>query len=546
VDPAILDERLQPAETMDLLSHVPADDAAEVPLAAAGRGTAATFTRNSALSVVRLLVSTAVALILPAYLTHTLPVKTYSAWVLILQMSAYVGYLDFGVQTGIAKYVAEYEARGDSAGAGMRASAGLAIMCVTSMLGALLTLFLAWRVPQLFREMPDAMHRDVRISLVLVGISLSFGLLCSTFSAVFLGLQRYAVPMILALVNRILFTAAVMSAVFFHQSLAVMGALVAMVNVATGVLQFGAWRRLAGTVRLSLRGLDYPVLRKMVAYCSALAVWTLAMLFVSGLDVTIVGRYDFGQTAFYAVATMPTNFMISLMGAALAPLLPTASAMSVDRESKEMGDLLSRATRYSTILLLLCGLPLLVGGPWLLRMWVGPGYAAQTSVYLRVLVLANLVRNLCLPYAGMLLATGRQRVAIAGATAEALVNLGTSVYLVQRIGAIGVAYGTLLGAFVSVGMHFALSMHYTSSTFSVSRMRLFLGGVVRPLIIAIPSLLLVRLWWSRSPPTMLLEIWPVWAVSTLLLAWYGTLDVEERGRVTGTVEAQVKRLTRYN
>ena len=189
------------------------------------------------------------------------------------------------------------------------------------------------------------------------------------------------------------------------------------------------------------------------------------MLCVSGLDVTIVGHYDYGQTAFYATAVLPTNFMLSIMGAALAPLLPTASALSVHRTPAEMGRLLARITRYSTVLLLFVGLPLLVGGYILLRLWVGPVYALHAVGYLRVLLLANIVRNLCLPYSSMLVATNRQRVAIFGAGAEAIVNLAASLYLVRHIGAIGVAYGTLIGSFVSVGMHFAVSMHYTRPTF---------------------------------------------------------------------------------
>src|ERR1700743_946005 len=119
-----------------------------VTVAERPRSVAGTLMRNSAISVARLVVTALVALLLPAYLTHKLPITTYSAWVLVLQMSAYVAYLDFGVQSGVSKFVAEYEAKGDTAGANMRVSAGLAIMLSASILGVLLTLVLAWRVPQ--------------------------------------------------------------------------------------------------------------------------------------------------------------------------------------------------------------------------------------------------------------------------------------------------------------------------------------------------------------------------------------------------------------
>ena len=516
----------------------PSSAAFEEPsLPAQAPGTAGTFAKNSIISVGRLFVSTAVALLLPAYLTHRLPVKTYSAWILVMQMSAYVGYLDFGVQSGIAKYVAEYEARNDTAGASMRASAGLVLMVGASVLGMLLTLILAWQVPALFREMPSALYRDVRISLVLVGASLSFGLVCSICSAIFLGLQRFSVPMALAVVNRVLFTVAVFTAVYFQSGLAWMGVAVAGVNVIGGFLQVAAWRRMANKISLSLRAVDGEVLKKMFVYCSSLAVWTAGMLCVSGLDVTIVGRYDFTQTAFYSVATMPTNFLLAIVGAALGPLMPAASAMSVHRTSLQMGQMLARVTRYCSTLLVLAGLPLLVGGYWILRLWVGPGYATHTIGFLRVLVIANVIRNLCLPYSSMLVATEKQKVAIVGASAEALVNLGSSLYLVQRLGAVGVAYGTLIGSLVSVGMHFAVSMRYTQGNFSVSRLRLFADGMLRPLAIAIPTLALYRRWWQDSGPDISIPLWLLWAVSTLSIAWLTSLDSADRSRLLAHVRS---------
>ena len=517
------------------------------PLGEAGKqpGFARRFTRNAAASVGRLLVTALVALVLPAYLTHKLPIKTYSAWVLILQMSAYVTYLDFGVQSGVAKFVAEYDARGDAAGANQRASAGLAIMLATSIVGVLMTLVLAWQVPRFFSEMPIELYRDVRISLVLVGVSISFGLFCSVFSAIFLGLQQYRVPMAIAILNRVLFSAVVCFSVFKQSSLAVMGAAVATVNILTGLLQIVAWRKLARGIRATLFGLHYDVFKKMLAYCSVLAIWSAGMLCVNGLDVTIVGKYDFNQTGFYSIATLPTSFFIAILGAALGPFLPTSSAMSTHRTPRQMGDILTRTTRYSTILVLLTGLPLLVGVYPILRLWVGANYALHTMGYLRVLVLANIVRSLCAPYATMLVATESQRVAIAGATAEAIVNVGSSIFLARHLGAIGVAYGTVLGSFVSVFMHFALSMHYAYPKLSVSRTRLFLNGMLRPAVIAIPSILLFPLWRLSGRAAFNLVIWLLWASTTMLFAWFGALTEEERKRLIRLTKDRMKLATNY-
>jgi O-antigen/teichoic acid export membrane protein len=491
-------------------------------------GFAATISKNIVASLARVLAVALVALVLPAYLTHHLPVTTYAAWVLILQLGAYVSYLDLGIQTGVSKFVAEYDAKGDEAGTGRHASAGFALMILAGILGLVLTLILAWQVPHLFRTMPANLYHDVRISVILVGSSLSFGLVCAVYSAVFLGLQRYWVPMTIAIVNRASFAAIVLAVVALHGSLAAMGIAVAFVNIVTGLSQVVAWRKKASHVRISIGFVDSGVLMTVARYCSLLSIGTVAMLCITGLDVTIVGHYDYVQTAYYSIATLPTSFALSIIGSMMGPLMPASSAMSTRRSASEMGDLLARVTRYTTAILLLTGLPLMVCGFPILRLWVGPVYALHTLQYLRILVFANVIRNLCLPYATMICATGRQAAATASAVSEGAVNLGSSIYLASRFGAIGVALGTVLGSLVSVSLHFVISMHFTQQTLAISRSRLFLKGLLQPAIIALPSLALLPLWWTPSRMTLSPQLSIVWGISTLAFAWFSGLNRKER------------------
>ena len=494
-------------------------------------GFAATISRNIVASLARVAAISLVALVLPAYLTHHLPVQTYAAWILILQLAAYVSYLDLGIQTGVSKFVAEFDARGDLLGAGRYASAGGVLMTLTGMLGLVLSLILAWQVPRLFATMPASFYHDVRISLILVGGSLSFGLVCSVCSAIFLGLQRYRIPMTINVVNRASFAAVILAVVALHGNLALMGVGAAAVNVVTGGLQVFAWRKKAPQIRLSTTLVEFRVLKNVATFCTYQSIWTVGMLCVTGLDVTIVGHYDYLQTAYYAIATMPTSFVVLIVSSILGPLMPASSALSTQRSPAEMGDILARITRYGAMVLLLTGLPLIVCGLPILRLWVGDSYALHTVQYLRILVLANVIRSLCQPYATMVSATGRQRAATAAAVCEALVNLGSSIYLASRFGAIGVALGTLIGSFVSVALHFAITMHYTRSTLAISRSRLLLKGFLRPAVISLPSLAMIPLWWSSSV-ALGLPLATIWGVSTLLIAWFGGLDREERRRLT--------------
>ena len=65
---------------------------------------------GSASNILRVTLSLLVSLVLPPFLVHRMSTAEYSAWVLILQVSAYVGLLDLGLQTAVGKFVAEYHA----------------------------------------------------------------------------------------------------------------------------------------------------------------------------------------------------------------------------------------------------------------------------------------------------------------------------------------------------------------------------------------------------------------------------------------------------
>src|ERR1700733_3114726 len=156
-------------------------------------GNAQRFARNAGVSAARICVNSLISILLPAYLSKHLPLKTYAAWILVMQISAYVTVMDFGVQSAIAKFIAEYEAKGDHVGSGRCASTGVVIMAAAGVLAIAATACLACYVPQLFHEMPSDLYPGVRISIILIGSSLSLGLGVSAFGAVFSVLQQYRV-----------------------------------------------------------------------------------------------------------------------------------------------------------------------------------------------------------------------------------------------------------------------------------------------------------------------------------------------------------------
>lgn len=503
-------------------------ESAEETLRTTARSQTHTYMRNAVAGVARIFANALVAVALPSYLAHRLPVNTYSAWLLVIQLSAYISYLDVGVQTGVSKYIAEYMQRLDERGCSMAATAGFRILLTSAVLGLLAIPALAWALPHIFHSIPSALILDTRSGFVLIGLSLVASLACSIFPAIFLGLQRYEVPSTLAILNKLLYGVAVCVAVKLHGSMFAMGLTVAAINVATAIAQILVWRRAVPWVHVNVSLAGSDVLSRMLRYCSALTIWSAGMLCVGGLDLVLVGHYDFANTAFYAVAAAPSTFVIVLLSAVLGPLLPAVSALSVNSSPSRIGELLLSVTRYSVILLTLVGLPLVIWGGSILRLWVGPEYASHSLPLLRILIIANLIRNLLGPYSTFVIALGRQRVATVSPMTEAVLNLVSSILLARHFGAVGVAYGTLIGAIAGIAVHLTLSMRYTSLQIAVKRSSFITRGLLRPLILLLPcSLLLV----TSSENLRDLRWIAAYFVSSLALLWFLCLDSIEHSRI---------------
>ncbi|MHB1744720.1 MAG: MATE family efflux transporter, partial [Acidobacteriaceae bacterium] len=365
------------------------------------------------------------------------------------------------------------------------------------------------------------------LGILLVGGATALALPTTALASSFQGVQRYNVPMAIGGGSQLLSAVAIVTAVFLHASLVVMGACVAAITLAAGLVQVAAWRRYLSHVKISAARVTRQMTRVILAYCAAMSIFSFGTLLVSGLDTIIVGHFDFKATGFYAVAASLTNFVILTAGAVFGPLLPAASDLAARGDHAALASLTLRSTRFCAILLVLTGLPILLYGYPILSLWVGADYARHSILLLEILAIANMVRLCMLPYFSIVAGNGLQRYAWIAAIGEAVVNFGLSIALASRFGAVGVALGTLVGGFVSVGLHFFYTMRYTRNAIPVLRAEFLRRGLSRPLSCAAP--LFAFFFFSRGNPAVYGFLPPAFVVLlTAILLWTVGLTGSDR------------------
>lgn len=170
--------------------------------------------------------------------------------------------------------------------------------------------------------------------------------------------------------------------------------------------------------------------------------------------------------------------------------MPHAATLQARENRKELGSLLISSTRLGTLLLLATGLPLIVFAFETLKVWIGPNIADSGESILAILIIANMVRLIGVPYSSILVGTGQQKLVIVSPVLEGITNLLASIILGLKFGAIGVAYGTLAGSIVGILGQIFYNLNRTQYSIEASWQEFLVRGIALPSLCGVPVYIL--------------------------------------------------------
>lgn len=487
-----------------------------------------TVLKNAFANVVRGGTIALTAIVVPPFLTRAMSSEKYGAWALLLQISAYIAYLDFGLQTAVGRFVAHTNERGDSDERDRVVSTSVALLAASGALGLIGSLVVSGLLPDIFPRIPSNLLSDIRLGFLLVTASLAIGLPATAINGIFVGLQRNEVPAAFTGGSKVLGAILIVLVARRGGSLSQMGAAMAAVNTAFFLLEYLIYRRLAPEIRISSRLVSMATVRKLYDYCLSLTLWSVAAVLVGGLNITLVGMLEFPSVAFFAVAVSAITFLAGLQNAVFTAMISPAAVLHARGEGGSLGQLVVTTTRYGMFLLLLAGLPLIFATHSLLSPWVGPLYAARAAFLLQVLSVATIIRLSATPYVMALIGTGQQRLVLISPLLEGASNLLVSVVAGYYYGAVGVALGTLVGGVIGVLAHYVYNMPRTTEIRFTLR-EYCRDGLLRPLVCAVPFVALAVV----IPSVGGLARWSavgIAFIATLLAIWrWGLVKGEREG-----------------
>jgi len=391
--------------------------------------------------------SLAIGFFLMPFVLHTLGDSAYGTWVFITAIASNAGLLYLGFGDTIGRYVAQYQSRREWDRLNEVVTLIVTIYSSMALLALAVAALLALFAPSLHDWTRTELF-EVRIVILLLGLTVATGLAGSAFGGVLVGMRRFDVERGIAFAGDLLRLALLVLFLKRESGLIIIAAVfLAMTIVDNLAIVWWAFR-LVPQLSIRPRYLKWSVLRECLHFSGFALLNSIAYQLIYATDTVVIG------CVFGAAAVVPYQIALRLCQMLRQPItkiaeicMPTAGALHAQSDRGTLQRMVVKAMGVSFLLAAGLFTGIYFFGDQLIASWVGDEYA-DSQLLLLVLFGGQLI---ALPV-GVLRSTLFGMGAVRGPAlvylAEAVCNVVLSLILCQPLGVFGVALGTVIPIFV--------------------------------------------------------------------------------------------------
>jgi O-antigen/teichoic acid export membrane protein len=381
---------------------------------------------------------------------------------LLALMWAIVGYfstLDLGLGRATTRFVAEALGRDDGRRAREVAGFTAAGQTLLGVIGAgLLAVATPWLVSGLLRVPPELRHEAER-AFRWLALSVPFVVLSLNLRATLEGARRFDLTNLIRAPSGVLAFAIPAIAGSLGVSLAGIVALLLALRIVTCAATWFAIRVALPGFRWVLRP-SRDVMELTLRYGGWVTVANVVGPILTYLERFVLGAVaGVGAVAYFAAPFEAVTRLLILPASLAGGLLPVVSVPLNEERRVETGRLLGRAVRALWVLLGAAALMVMLFSGPLLRLWLGPAYAARGATSLAILAAGTLVLGLAHIPGTFLYGQGRPDLPAIFQLIELPIYVALAWWCVRSYGVTGAALAWTLRATLDAVLLFAAARH---------------------------------------------------------------------------------------
>ncbi len=459
---------------------------APAPAIAAGGGVA----RSAASNVTIALLSMVTALVVPAALLRAAPEDVVNGYLLALKVGGAFAILDLGINLTATRTMAEAVGAGHPERIHTLIERTQRIYLAIILLGSTVLSTLIIFMGQLFPDIPANRVNDTRLAVGLVGGSALIALMATPYRATLATYQQMSRVLLKTAGARVIGAGVTVVAAGFGVPIAALCAFTAATTLTIALIERTTARRYV-LAKIPKPKVQFPgTAFSLWLANSAVSTVSVAQFLIGGLDVTVVGRYDFLLVPAYYAANGIVVAITGIHTAILFPAFPEIGKSLLPSQHEKFDALVSRAIATSVAfrMVALSGLAFL--GPYAVALWVGNNVAKSTVPFLALLALSDSLRMGDWVYSFTVLASGNYRLMMSKAFVEGFSHLALIITLGRMYGARGIVIANVLSALIGIGWLVIVCSRRVRRAVGLKPAPFFLDALALPLALAVGMMLL--------------------------------------------------------
>jgi O-antigen/teichoic acid export membrane protein len=402
-----------------------------------------TFARNVSTRYLAIAVNALIGLVVLPVNVHYLGTSAYGLWMLTASITTYFSVLELGYGSAVVKFVAEYRAKQDPRGLNEILSTLFTVFTIMGVVVYGVALVVAALMPVIFNLDPAQVNTG-RTVLLIIAANVALHFICSVYGGVVNGFQQYYLNNVIGTATAIVAAVVNVAVLWLGYGLVELVAATTLVRMAPYYL----YRRNASRAfpQLSLRfgAFSRARLREVTSFSIYIAIidWSARLNYT--VDTLTIGIFlNTAAVGVYAVGLRLSEALLRLTNQLQVFLFPAVVHRAVEGRVEDQRHLFVRASRFQlAVAVALCGM-VAADADVLIRTWVGRGFE-QGVLTAQMLACVVILRAWMAMSVTLLKGSGRHVLVAKLSAWSAVANVLLSVALVQVLGIVGVALGTLV------------------------------------------------------------------------------------------------------
>ncbi|PHQ16208.1 hypothetical protein CLH61_03725 [Marinobacter profundi] len=404
--------------------------------------TATTLLKGSITRVSQTFISILVAFFMMPFLIHELGDHWYGIWTVVGSLAAAYHLFDMGMASAVTRYVSSAFGKKDNQEANSIINTALVIYVVIALIIILVSIAASYSSRLFFETGSD---KDLVQTLVLIiGTSIALEFPFNALAGVANAKLRFHQVALTRIAMTLLGAGLTWWYISQGHGLLALAIITFVTARISNVLYLIICKSAFPGLKFSRKSASWESGRELFQYSAWSFVIAIAYQLRNNVDNFVVaGFLSAASVTHYAVGLRLVDYIAQFLGQATNMFVPIFTGYHAQGNNQELHSKLLFITRINLVLALIAGGGLVIFGQAFISRWMGPDYSDAYWVMV-ILLVGRMIGFANHPLNSAMYATNKHSIVAKIDIVEVIFNLMLSLILVQYLGLIGVALGTMI------------------------------------------------------------------------------------------------------